>query len=339
MSISNDIKQRNSARDVDRMNKTWQWHPNLPMDPVPVWLWPIKPLSILGWLKDTWLKFSDRTLYIFLAILITYWMQPVLANQTQISVDWFGVALLRNYILMLVLIGGLHLWFYTFNAQGNQFKYDPRPMSPKKSLFFLGNQTWDNMFYTLVWGVPIATASEALARYLYANEYFVMISFSEHPIWFVLMFPIISMYQGMHFYLVHRPLHWPFLYKHVHIIHHRNPNPGPWSGLSMHPIEHVFYFSSVLIFFILPSHPCHMLFLLFWQLLGAPSGHSGYDAVALNGKPRIGVGGFFHQLHHRYFECNYGNAEFPFDKWFNTYHDGTDEATKAMRQRLINSGG
>jgi hypothetical protein len=40
----------------------------------------------------------------------------------------------------------------------------------------------------------------------------------------------------------------------------QNDNPGPWSGLAMHPIEHVIYFSVVLIHFIVPSHPLHFFF-------------------------------------------------------------------------------
>ena len=105
------------------------------------------------------------------------------------------------------------------------------------------------------------------------------------------MFPLLTMYQGLHFYLLHRPLYWPPLYRWVHSIHHCNTNLGPWSGLSMHPFEHLLYFSSLLIFFILPSHPVHMLFLLFWQLFGAPSGHSGYEAVYAKGKQRLAVAG------------------------------------------------
>lgn len=42
-------------------------------------------------------------------------------------------------------------------------------------------------------------------------------------------------------------------------------------------------------------------------------------------------GDFFHQLHHRYFECNYGTSEVPFDKWFGTFHDGSAAATQATR--------
>ena len=40
---------------------------------------------------------------------------------------------------------------------------------------------------------------------------------------------------------------------------------------------------------------------------------------------------YFDQLHHRYFECNYGETGMPFDTWFGTSHDGSREAHAAMR--------
>ena len=39
---------------------------------------------------------------------------------------------------------------------------------------------------------------------------------------------------------------------------------------------------------------------------------------------------YFHHLHHRYFECNYGNRPVPLDKLFGTFHDGTPEAHTRM---------
>ena len=39
-------------------------------------------------------------------------------------------------------------------------------------------------------------------------------------------------------------------------------------------------------------------------------------------------------MHHRYFECNYGNLEVPWDKWFGSFHDGTIAAHQRMKQRL-----
>jgi sterol desaturase/sphingolipid hydroxylase (fatty acid hydroxylase superfamily) len=43
----------------------------------------------------------------------------------------------------------------------------------------------------------------------------------------------------------------------------------------------------------------------------------------------------YHYLHHKYFECNYGLALIPLDKWFGTFHDGTEEADKRMNERFI----
>ena len=156
---------------------------------------------------------------------------------------------------------------------------------------------------------------------------------ADSPVWFILLFPLLLIWQSLHFYFVHRALHWKPLYKHVHSVHHRNVNPGPWSGMAMHPVEHLGYFSTLLIFLVLPAHPVHMIFALNWQFLGAPSSHSGYEAVWVKDKSRLIIGSFFHQLHHRYYECNYGGVEMPWDKWLGTYHDGSEEGTRLARER------
>lgn len=33
------------------------------------------------------------------------------------------------------------------------------------------------------------------------------------------------------------------MYKYIHSLHHRNTDIEPFSGLCMHPIEHLYYFS------------------------------------------------------------------------------------------------
>ena len=34
------------------------------------------------------------------------------------------------------------------------------------------------------------------------------------------------------------------VYKYVHSLHHRNADPEPFSGMTMHPVEHLYYFSN-----------------------------------------------------------------------------------------------
>ena len=35
---------------------------------------------------------------------------------------------------------------------------------------------------------------------------------------------------------------------------------------------------------------------------------------------RLKLGTFHHQMHHRYFECNYGSLEIPWDEIFGSFH-------------------
>ena len=83
------------------------------------------------------------------------------------------------------------------------------------------------------------------------------------------------------------------------------------------------YFSSVMIHAVVPSSPVHVLFHLYVQGLNQAFSHSGYDGVMLGDKKHLETGDFFHQLHHRHINCNYGTIEMPWDRLFGTFHDGT----------------
>jgi len=106
---------------------------------------------------------------------------------------------------------------------------------------------------------------------------------------------------------------------------------GPWSGFSMHPLEHLIYLSNVLIHVLFASHPIHIFFHLQWNAIGAGVSHTGYESLTVRGKPMIYLSPFHHQLHHRLYNCNYGNSLVPMDKLFGSDHDGTDEAWRVIR--------
>ena len=58
----------------------------------------------------------------------------------------------------------------------------------------------------------------------------------------------VMLWADLHFYASHRLLHaYKSLYRYVHKVHHRSHNTDPWSGLSMHPIEQLIYFSAMLV--------------------------------------------------------------------------------------------
>lgn len=249
-----------------------------------------------------------------------------------------GEIIYSKHFFLSAVAGGLHLYFYTFTQQGQKLKYDPRPLSKSGRQFTLGGQVRDNMFWSLGSGVFFWTSYEALMFWAMANGWAPVLLWVDNPVWFILLFLLTPIWISFHFYWIHRLLHWPPLYKLAHALHHRNINVGPWSGLSMHPLEHLLFFSSILIHFLVPAHPLHILFHMQHQSLTAATSHTGFENLLVKDSKTLALGTFHHQLHHRYFEVNYGNLQMPWDKWFGSFHDGTAEAHERMKHRQTQKG-
>ena len=103
----------------------------------------------------------------------------------------------------------------------------------------------------------------------------------------------------------------------------------------MHPVEHVLYFSTILLFFLIPSHPIHMINLASRLGLAPAQGHTGFDRVVVGAETSMDTSYFAHYLHHKYFEVNYSDGMVPLDKCFGSFHDGTPEANEAMMARRL----
>ena len=317
-----------------RPRKTeWNWHPDLPIENSPFFSWPPDPAKMFRWFAMSWLDLSVQMILVLFAVLVWFNLQPALELCRTLEIAWIAQIYVRNMVLMFVVAGSLHLYFCTFKKQGKTRKYDHREQARNSRTFTFRTQVWDNMLWTCASGVTFWTAYEVLFVWAYANQLVPYLAWSDNPVWFALLFVLIPVWSSFHFYWVHRWLHWKPLYRLAHSLHHRNVNVGPWSGLSMHPVEHVIYMSSVMIHWVVASHPIHVFFHMYWLTLGAATSHTGYEGVVVNDKNRLKLGFFFHQLHHRYFECNYGNADMPWDKWFGSFHDGTPEATEKIRER------
>jgi len=244
---------------------------------------------------------------------------------------------LRNLIIVTVLAQSLHLIFHRTALQGTDHKYDPRPFPRSGRMFTFGDQYWDNVFWTLASGVTIWSAYEALVWWSMANGYASVWLWSDGWVWFLAIFFLIPVWESFYFYWIHRLLHSDLLYR-FHALHHRNTDVGPWSGLSMHPIEHVIYFSSVLIFFIVPAHPIHMINLASRLGVAPAQGHTGFDRLVVGEDASMDASYYAHYLHHKYFEVNYADGMVPLDKWFGSFHDGTPEAHEAMKARRRRRG-
>ncbi len=319
----------NDPKDDDEARR-WNYHPGEVRNN-PLFDWPPNPLGVLKWYAGFWLEASTTTLCFALAMIAWYLVLPPLETMATPAPGWILTLWLCNLVPHCVAAGGLHWWLIGSEGQGRDLKYDKRDQA-RSGNFTFGSQLWDNVFWTVVSGVTLWTAFQVLVFWAMANGWAPLIYIGDNPILFVAWFLLIPMWSSFHFYWVHRLLHWPPLYRLAHSLHHRNVNVGPWSGISMHPVEHLLFYTNFLIHLVIPGNPLHLMFHGYVQSTHPVFSHSGFDKVVLGDTAEVRAGVFFHQLHHRYFECNYGTVEFPWDRWFGSYHDGTTEATERTRR-------
>jgi lathosterol oxidase len=317
----------------DAMSREWNYHPELPLADPSLFKWPPDPRFLGHWVVRNWLTMSERVIMVLLATLCWWLFYPALESVKTFAFGWVLQVWLVNLCLMIGIAGGLHYFFYIRKEQGKRLKFDHRDLARGNKLWNFSNQVYDNVFWSLGSGVLQLTMYQVVIMWLMANEYVPTINLTSNPILFVAGLVLLPIWSAFHFYWMHRLLHLPFIYKHVHSLHHRNVNIGPWSGLSMHPVEHLLYLSSLLIHFVFPSHPILVYFHVIYLGPGAAMTHTGYEDLLVRDKRRLALGTFYHQLHHRYYECNYGNQEMPWDRWFGTFHDGSDDGTQATRTR------
>jgi sterol desaturase/sphingolipid hydroxylase (fatty acid hydroxylase superfamily) len=126
---------------------------------------------------------------------------------------------------------------------------------------------------------------------------------SDEWIWqqeLLLKLPVHLLVADLGFYLIHCKLHYsPWLYKHIHKIHHRFPAPTAMASVYAHPVE--FCLGNLLPIYMGPiltnAHPktCYIWWCM--SILGTCKGHSGY---------RILGHADYHEEHHYYYKHNYG---------------------------------
>ena len=317
-----------------------EWQPEELPEPSPLFRWPPRPRVILKYLfAFGGLLFPYNALYLGIGVLAWLFLTPSMERMQTFAFDWIALIYLRNAGLLLLLAGSMHLRLYIKRAQGTRYKYTDKWLATKDKRFLFHNQTADNIFWSFASGVTIWTAYEAITLWAFANGVIPYVDFKTHPVYCILLLVAVIFLREAHFYWTHRFTHWKPLYKAAHYLHHKNINVGPWSGMAMHPIEHLIYLSGVFLHWIIPSHPVHAIAHLMHAGLSPAKGHAGFYKFVVGGtdenerEKAIKAGGYFHYLHHRYFTVNFGNETVPLDKWFGSFHDGSPEAHEAMMAR------
>jgi len=271
----------------------------------------------------------------FLAYLAVFYLHPGGQDYPALSGDakvfewsWAKWILWRN-ILGTVGLCGLWEWFLYFSPwRAKLFKYKFTKSYP--SMAQMGRD-----FLVTIQATILAGFMEIGLCILWAND---QISWQKDmmssPLTNIFGATLLVHTRASHFWFVHRIMHpwrisWlpdigKFLYRHAHYLHHKSHNPTAFSGTAMHPIEAAMYYSAALIPVAVGAHPVHAVAYFFDCAIQAWIGHSGFQFP--------GSGNYFHTLHHRHFDCNYGTPHVPLDGFFGTHAAEKEDVRKIWQK-------
>jgi lathosterol oxidase len=141
-----------------------------------------------------------------------------------------------------------------------------------------------------------------------------------------------------YFFFTHWLLHQGFLYKKVHIIHHRSLSPNPLSSYSFHPVETVINFAYIfLVVSVLPLSWEMLMLLLVLSDIGNVAGHLGFEPMPrwLLKYPwsRWITTPTHHNLHHQVPRTNFGLYFRGWDILFKKLHPQTDALFRSIHER------
>ena len=219
---------------------------------------------------------------------------------------------------IFMLVSGLLLYFglsgfsylYTFVWNRGRFVPDYRPdrNEIRAALF------WSMM--SVLGNVVLMLPLQLLAVRGHSRLYY---DVSDHSWAYLGLTLIVELcFSEFLVYWIHRWLHLPFFYRHIHRIHHKFRSPTPLASLAFHPLDG--FAQAVphhLLVFLMPVHIYVYMGFIFsvsvWTVLI-------HDRVSWIGWPAINYTGH-HTLHHWFNKGNFGQFFTICDRLFGTYRD------------------
>ena len=277
--------------------------------------------TVVQWIKKNPYILITSPNFIWASIsLLLYYLAPYdispesTAAQGPVSTAFLSERAPLWFSLTLGYFSFWHVSLYGFNLSSRPFIAD-RTYNMSKVIH--------NLFWTIS-GIGIWTLFENVMCYLWSTGRLAYVnditSFTTLPglLRFAVALMGIPIWRSVHFYFVHRILHYGPLYQQVHSLHHRNTDIEPFSGLCMHPIEHLYYYSCIVPSLVFYCSPFAFVWNGIHLLLSPAASHSGYEDHFQSD--------VFHYLHHRYFECNYAGSDAAFmDIFFGTFRGSFSE--------------
>ena len=135
--------------------------------------------------------------------------------------------------------------------------------------------------------------------------------------------PLFVAIDDVLYYVLHRLLHTRWLYRNIHIVHHRMTAPTAFAGAYFHPIEYAAVTLVALAGPVLLGS--HVATIWAWGIVrqwSAVEGHCGYALPFGLAAVIPGYDPAFHDGHHKRFAGNYANCIPALDRRFGTLAPG-----------------
>ena len=231
------------------------------------------------------------------------------------GLEWYYyvlITLIGGNVFFLGIGGAVHYYYYHMKRdQSEQWKIQPRR--------FLSNRLSRHAALLGTFNMNVAAGSFGFIAWGIVEKGWSQIYFDIHEYsygWAALSVFLAFLFIEAAAYYIHAAIHTPWLYKHIHRIHHYYSTPEYFSISSMHPLEWVIHASYIVApAFLFPMHWTLYLFVMMTTFFYGFWDHSG---IKLNIKLPFHGTNQFHDDHHKYFHVNYGFLTPYFDRIHDT---------------------
>ncbi|MEM7102758.1 MAG: sterol desaturase family protein [Bacteroidota bacterium] len=227
--------------------------------------------------------------------------------------------LVVNFARYFLLAGIPFIIFYLLFPQ-KFFKNKIQVRLAKRKDFF--REIWHSMQTTLIIaGVGLLVLFSPVKEYTLVYD-----NLSAYPVWWIPLSIFLALVvHDTYFYWMHRTIHHPRLFKHIHLVHHKSTNPSPWASYAFHFSEGVLEsMAGPIILFLIPMHPLSLLLFTILAFMMNVYGHLGYEIMpkGFRHTPLFEVlnTSVHHNLHHEKFKGNYGLYFRFWDRLMKTEH-------------------
>jgi sterol desaturase/sphingolipid hydroxylase (fatty acid hydroxylase superfamily) len=243
-----------------------------------------------------------------------------------------------NLLRYLIMAGGAYLVAWRWlRGRLAQRRIQPVAHTPKRLASELSYSMSTVAIFGAV-GLIIALCGKASLTRIYFN-----LSERGYP-YLLLSLAAMLVIHDAYFYWMHRLLHHPKLFKHVHRVHHLSTNPSPLAAYSFHPLEAIaeaLFFPLVVL--VMPLHFGVVVAFILIDMAFNVLGHLGYELFP-SGFTKHRLGRWLntsthHNMHHKYFNSNFSLYFNFWDRVCGTNHSRYHEVFEsAARRRLAEDG-